>query len=97
MANNRHGAKFSKRVLAEASADPEDDDEIDMENSEAKLQIWKLLPQLKGLPESLLGKIPLAAMFQLNTALQKEVKNTEKLGVNARLAQNVKKSCQMPN
>ena len=66
---NRHRAKFSKWVLAEASADPEDDDKMNVENSEAELQIWRLLPQLKSLPESLLGKIPLTAMFQLNTAL----------------------------
>ena len=36
---NRHGAKFSKRVLAEVSADPDDDDEMDVKDSEAELQI----------------------------------------------------------
>ena len=35
-------------------------------------------------------------MFQLNTALQKEMKNTEKLGVNVRLAQNAKKEARCP-
>ena len=56
-------------MLAEVSTDPDDDDEMEVQNSEAELQIWRLLPQLKSLPESLLGKIPLTAMFQLNTAL----------------------------
>ena len=92
----RHGAKFSKRVTAEPSADPDDDSEMEVEDSDAEQQIWKLLPQLKSLPQSLLGKIPLAAMFQLNSALQKDLKNTEKLGVNARLAQNAKKAARCP-
>ena len=92
----RHGAKFSKQVTAEPSADPDDDSEMEVEDSDAEQQIWKLLPQLKSLPQSLLGKIPLAAMFQLNSALQKDLKNTEKLGVNARLAQNAKKAARCP-
>ena len=59
-----------------------------MVSSETEFQIWKLLPQLKGVPENFLEKLPLSAMFQL--------KNTEKLGVNARLAQNAKKAVACP-
>ena len=67
-----------------------------MVSSETEFQIWKLLPQLKGVPENFLEKRPLSAMFQLNSALQKERKNTEKLGANARLAQNAKKAVACP-
>ena len=87
---SRHGANFERRLLAGASADPDESEEEELVSSETEFQIWKLLPQLKGVPENFLEKLPLSAMFQLNSALQKERKNTEKLGVNARLAQNAK-------
>ena len=79
----RHGGSFINRILVDAVEDPDVTPPVD---SDAELQIWKLLPQLRNLPESLLGKIPLATMFQLNAALQKEKKHSEKLGVNSRLA-----------
>ena len=69
-----HGGSFTNRILADAVEDPDDTTTV---NNDAELQIWKLLPQLRNLPESLLGKIPLATMFQLNAALQKEKKHTE--------------------
>ena len=70
----RHGGSFANRILADGVEDPDDTTTV---NNDAELQIWKLLPQLRNLPESLLGKIPLATMFQLNAALQKEKKHTE--------------------
>ena len=93
---SRHGANFERRLLAGASPDPDESEEEEMVSSETEFQIWKLLPQLKGVPENFLEKLPLSAMFQLNSALQKERKNTEKLGVNVRLAQNAKKAVACP-
>ena len=52
--------------------------------------------RVKELPESLLKKLPLNAMFQLNTALAKEKKTSERLGVNTRLAHNAKKMVRHP-
>ena len=89
----RHGGSFINRILVDAVEDPDVTPSVD---SDAELQIWKLLPQLRNLPESLLGKIPLATMFQLNAALQKEKKHSEKLGVNSRLAQNAKTTASCP-
>ena len=84
----RHGGSFGSRILVDAVEDPDVAATVD---NDAELQIWKLLPQLCNLPESFLGKIPLAAMFQLNAALQKEKKNTEKLGVNRSLLRTQRK------
>ena len=58
--------------------------------------MWWLLPQLKKVPEAFLKKLPLNAMFQLNNALAEEVKTTEKLGVNSKLAKNVKMLIRCP-
>ena len=43
------------------------DQESDEEEVEG-LQLWKLLPQLRELPESLVKKLPMSAMFHLNAA-----------------------------
>ena len=48
-----------------ALADPGEDES---EGEEEGLELWRLLPQLKDIPETLLRKIPLSAMFQLNNA-----------------------------
>ena len=93
---SRHGANFGRLLLANAPADPDEDEDNSTELGDAGAQIWKLLPQLQNLPEHLLSQLPLSAMFQLNSALQKEKKNTEKLGVNSRLAQNAKKAASCP-
>ena len=68
----------------------------DSEEEGSDLELWKLLPQLKELPESFLKKLPLSAVFQLNTALAKEKKSSEKLGVNSRLAKNAQKRAKHP-
>ena len=85
---SRHAASFGKRTLSDMLADPDEDD--DLSDSGNELQLWKLLPQLKELPEAFVKKLLLSAMFQLNTALAKERKCAEKLGVNTRLAHNAK-------
>ena len=74
--------------------DPEAMEDSEEEGSD--LELWKLLPQLKELPESFLKKLPLSAVFQLNTALAKEKKSSEKLGVNSRLAKNAQKTAKHP-
>ena len=81
-------------MVASSIADPDEED--GSEEDGGKLELWKLLPQLKELPEAWLKKLPISAMFQLNTALAKENKTAEKLGVNSRLARNSKKLVKNP-
>ena len=75
-------------------ADPGEDD-MDMSGSE-QLAIWRLLPHLQSLPEAMLKKLPLSAMFQLNSALAKDQKNSAKMNVNSRLAANAQKLTAKP-
>ena len=82
---SRHPSNFGKK----SALDLEEEDSH--EDVSGDLELWKLLPQLKELPESLLKKLPISAMFQLNTALSKEKKTTEKVGVNTKLTYNAKK------
>ena len=63
---------------------------------EGQLELWRLLLQLKDLPEAWVKKLPLSVLFQLNSALAKERKTSEKLGVNTRLAHNAKKLARCP-
>ena len=85
MANSqksRHPSSLSKRKTVELLVDPdmrESDEEVE------GLELWKLLPQLKDIPEHLLKKMPLSAVFMLNNALAKEQKTSERLGVNTML------------
>jgi hypothetical protein len=68
-----------------------------METTEEEaVQIWKLLPHLQGLPESMLKKLPLSAMFQLNSAIAKDQKNTAKMNTNSKLAANARKMVAEP-
>ena len=96
MANSqksRHPSSLSKRKTVELLVDPdmrESDEEVE------GLELWKLLPQLKDIPEHLLKKMPLSAVFMLNNALAKEQKTSERLGVNTRLSHNAKKLAKSP-
>ena len=92
---SRHGTSFGARLIAEAIQDP-DDGEDEPEDDSGEVQLWKLLPQLKEVPEHILKKLPLSAMFQLNHALSKEKKNTDKLGTNSKLARNALKVSRNP-
>jgi len=67
--------------------DPDDDDSTDQ--TTAKLEIWKLLPQLHNIPEATLKKLPLSAIFQLSNALTKNSKMADKMTVSSRLAADV--------
>jgi hypothetical protein len=60
------------------------------------LEIWKLLPHIKDLPEEMVKQLPLPTLLQLNTALAKESRSAEKLSVNARLTQNAQKLLTSP-
>ena len=66
-----HANSFGGGKSLVSVADPYEGEELDSEEDCGDLQLWRLLPQLKELPESLLKKLPLNAMFQLNTALAK--------------------------
>jgi hypothetical protein len=60
------------------------------------LEIWKMLPALKHLPEDMLRQLSRAEIFQLNTALLKESKVTNKLQTNARLMMNAQQLVSNP-
>ena len=93
----RHTNNFGRGAGILSATDPDlEEDEVMVSDVSEELQIWRLLPQLRSLPESLVSRLPLATMFQLNSALQKEKKNTDKLGINSRLAQNAKKIAACP-
>jgi hypothetical protein len=52
------------------------------------LEIWRMLPALKELPEQLLQQLPRSEIFQLNAALLKESKSASKIQTNAKLMMN---------
>jgi hypothetical protein len=57
-------------------------------NAMDPLQVWKLLPALKSLPEAMLNQLSRSEIFQLNAAMMKESKVAQKLQANARLTLN---------
>ena len=91
----RHASNFGGGggAFLSALADP---GAADSDTEDDNLELWRLLPQLKDIPETLLKKLPLSAMFQLNTALGKEKKTSERLGVNTKLSHNAKKLTRSP-
>ena len=92
---SRHSGNFTARLLASSMGDPDDCDESEEEGT-GELELWRLLPQLRDLPEALLKKLPVSTMFQLNTALSKEKKTAERLGVNSKLAKNAQRLAKCP-
>ena len=92
-AKGRHPSSFGGKRPVEAMEDP-DAQTSDEEGSE--LELWRLLPQLRDLPETMLRKLPVSTMFQLNTALAKKKKSSEQLGVNTKLTHNAKKLARNP-
>ena len=66
---SRHSSSFGRRALTAVLADPEGGESSEEGGEELDLQLWRLLPQLKDLPEAMLKKLPLSTMFQLNAAL----------------------------
>ena len=81
----RHSSAFSSQGRVPDPAE-DSEEEMDVEETEDDMQVWRLLPHLHGLPEKMLKKLPLSAMFQLNAAIAKEQKTASKLNINSRLA-----------
>ena len=93
----RHPSNFSKLGgLAALLADPDEEELEEEQQGKEDWQVWRLLPHLQGLPEAMLSKLPMSALFQLNTALGKEQKSTEKLGTNTKLAMNMQNLIKKP-
>ena len=90
---SRHPGSFGLKKMDKNMVDP--DDEMSEEEG-GDLELWRLLPQLRELPEDMLRKLPLSTMFQLNSALAKEKKTTERLGANTKLTHNAKKLARNP-
>ena len=90
----RHPGSFGQKKK-HVTADPDEED-TEEEGLGEEWQLWKLLPHLQSLPEAMVKKLPMAAMFQLNAALGKEQKTTARMGVNTRLAQNAQKLAKRP-
>ena len=70
--------------LIQSSRDPDEEEEVE---EDEEIEIWKLLPHLKSVPEKMLKKLDVSAILQLNSALAKESKNSEKLSISSRMAQ----------
>jgi hypothetical protein len=71
--------------------DPDEDEEAvapTTTQQASHMEIWKLLPHVKQLPVDLVSRLPLSAIFQLNSALAKESKLAGKLNVNQKLTHN---------
>lgn len=71
-------------------------DRAQAETDGSNLQIWKLLPAIQHLSEDMLKRLPLSALFQLNSALSKESKNANKMQVSARLSANAQQAANSP-
>jgi hypothetical protein len=54
----------------------------------SQLEIWKLLPHVRELPVNLVSRLPLSALFQLNSALAKESKLADKMNISQKLTHN---------
>jgi hypothetical protein len=54
----------------------------------SQLEIWRLLPHVRDLPVNLVSRLPLSALFQLNSALAKESKQADKMNVSQKLTHN---------
>lgn len=77
------------------SSEQEDDSDEEAGGSEGE-ELWSLLPHLKGISAKTLRKLPTSALFHLNSARAKESKNSAKLSINARMADNAQKLMKNP-
>lgn len=76
--------------------DPDVMDTQGTQEKEGMVELWKLLPHLDNVPESILRKLPYSAVFSLSNALAKNSKLKDKMGVNARLAFNASEALKHP-
>lgn len=96
MVNNEMLRHPSSYGIQGAVADPGEASEDETEDPARDLQVWRLLPHLRSLPEAMLKKLPPSAIFQLNAALAKDSKNAAKMNVNSRLAANAQQMASNP-
>ncbi len=88
----QHGAQGFNQVNSPLLGDLDLDARLASQPaSDDLMEVWKLLPNLRTLPEGLLRKLSPEAVFQLNSALSKDLKSAVKLSTNARLLQNARK------
>jgi hypothetical protein len=59
-----------------------------IQESADPLEIWRMLPALKDLPEAMLRQLPRTEIFQLNAALAREQKSQSKVQANSKLLLN---------
>ena len=96
--NLKNPSSYQKESLVKsllALQDPDEDEHEDV-HVETKAEIWQLLPHLQSVPEATLKKLPMSALFQLNNALAKSSKTTEKLSVNSKMAHNAQMMMKNP-
>ena len=67
--SSRHSGNFRGKAVAAALADPEEGSSEEEFEEGTEQQLWRLLPQLKDMPEHFLKMLPVSTMFQLNAAL----------------------------
>ena len=94
---------FEHAAASIATADPAASRDEEIQEAEPtqggesqQLEVWKLLSHVKDLPESLVKRLPMSALFQLNNALIKESKVSNKLNTNDKLLQNAQAATQRP-
>lgn len=90
----RHPASYGHQGNLADPGGASEDEEDDSQGED--LKVWRLLPHLKDLPEAMLKKLPLSAIFQLNAAMAKESKHAAKMSVNSRLAANAQRIAANP-
>ena len=94
---NEERRKSSRQGRLEGDDEVEDPAmEVEIEEESEQLEIWRLLPHLRGLPEAMLKKLPMSAVFQLNSALAKDQKISSKMNTNSKLAANAQKMITRP-
>lgn len=80
----------------EEEAEDPDSEDSDADSPGTIPEIWRLLPHLRQLPDKMVKKLPLSAMFQLNRALAEDSKSSAKLSVSARLTHNARALVEKP-
>ncbi len=75
--------------------DPGNSKEASCDSSEL-VELWKFLPHLETVPETLLRKLPFTAILGLSNTLAKNSKLKDKMSVNAKLAHNASQAVKCP-
>lgn len=94
--NERMRGRMGLVNILEDIEDPDEGGDQMEVDDEDQLEIWRLLPNLQHLPESMLKKLSLKTVFQLNMAMGKDKKNSMKLSANTRLSQTAARLARNP-